>query len=158
MKVKVLYEPSCEYLLDPNYDVLAKKALALGYDLFKVKYEDLTVRYTPFKNYIIAEFERNGYYPIIFRLGKTVLWTKADKVEAIKKDSLIELLEKHKQEYGDGKVYIIDDLRGVKKLVKFIYGKRWRRVWDFIEDEYYYRLTNIKYLHELIDLLKFVKV
>jgi hypothetical protein len=160
VKLQVIYEPSPEYLLDSQYDKLRAKAKGLGYRLFYVEYDrgeyTPAVSYTPLnREVIIAEFQwQIAEYPIIFRIGKSLYITKADRVEAVRKQDLKSLLQTHLQAYGDGRVHLYDGLKGVKKLIKYLYPKNFREVWDYLEDEYYYRLTSIKYLHELIKILE----
>jgi hypothetical protein len=163
VKLQVVYEPSPDYLLDKEYDKLRVKARGLGYRLFYVKYvkydrDEYTpvVSYTPLnREVIVAEFQwQIAEYPIIFRIGKKSYITRADDVEVVGKRDLKSLLQTHLQKYGDGTVYIYNDLKGVKQLIKYLYPKNFRKVWDYLEDEYYYRLTSIKYLHELIKILE----
>jgi len=156
VKVKVIYEPSPEYLLDPEYN-RHRDAIGLGFSLFRYQTEDVTIRYTPHEGLIIAEIEWHGFYPIIFKIGRQKLWTKADKVEAIRKRDLKELLKKHIKEYGDGKVFFLSGLKTLKQVIKYVYSSKWRKIWDYLEDHYYYRLTSIKYLHELITILEYAE-
>jgi len=159
VKLQVIYEPSPEYLLDSQYDKLRAKARGLGYRFFYVEYDrgehSPVISYTPNGDVIIAEFQwQTAEYPIIFRIGKRLYITKADRVEVVRKQDLRSLLQTHLQAYGDGRVHLYDDLKGVKQLIKYLYPKNFREVWDYLEDEYYYRLTSIKYLHELIKILE----
>lgn len=157
VKVVVLYEPTPEYLLDKEYDKVRKGATGLGFDLFRVEYGNFVIRYTPHNDYIIAEIEHHGYYPIVFKIGKSLLWTKADKIEAVRKQDLKKLLEEHKERYGDGRVNLISDLKTLKDIIRYLYPKQWRRILIYLIEHYYYRLTNIKYLHELIKLLDIIE-
>jgi len=159
VKLQVIYEPSPDYLLDPQYDKLYSEARSLGYRFFYVEYDRSewapVVSYTPLnRKMIVAEFQWQAQYPMIFRIGKSKYVTKADHVEVVRKQDLKSLLQKHLQAYGDGRVYLYDDLKGVKQLMKYLYPKHFRKVWDYLEDQYYYRLTSIKYLHELIKILE----